>query len=105
MRTLELDTTKDAIDAVEYNVNVGKEFPNRVIVCKDYAKVGDGVLWLMTLATILLPKYSEKDKATTERLRTEAPIENGEVVLVDGEQYKVRVLGAYANCAILDKVA
>lgn len=105
MRTLELDTTEHKFDSVEYNVNVGKKYSSRAVLRKDYEKRGDGILWLLASGVCLKAVYSEKDKATTARLNAEAPIENGEVVLVNGEQYKVRVLGDYSNCAILDKVA
>lgn len=72
---------------------------------RDYQVAGDGILWVMQHAGCLKAVYSDADKAESARLQTPAGIVNdGEIVKVEGKKYKVRVLGKFSNCALLDPV-
>ena len=72
---------------------------------RDYQTEGDGILWVMLNAGVLKSKYSAADKAEMDRLNSgESTVHNREIVQVDGKQYKIRVLGKYSDCAILDQV-
>jgi hypothetical protein len=102
MKTLNI-TTGNFDQLNTFQVNAGK----RVMKCSlmlDYEKVGDGVLWAMSSGSTLKASYTDADRAESERLASETPLENGELVTINGEQYKVRVLGAFSDTAIFDKV-
>ena len=45
--------------------------------------------------------YSSKDVADRERLNALAPVRNGDVVLVDGKKYAVKIVGDYADAGRL----
>jgi hypothetical protein len=79
--------------------------PGHAITCtvhRDYEKVGDGILWFMQRAGCLKSHYTERDRAEQERLREEEPVRHGDIVMVDGRKFRVRVLGDYSNAAVLD---
>jgi hypothetical protein len=33
------------------------------------------------------------------------PVRHGDIVIIDGKQYAVRVIGDYSNCAVFDPLA
>lgn len=108
MRTLEYNP--DSHNAREYKVDVklvhrtGMTLPTRAKLMRDYAKVGDGIYWLMSGGVYLAATQSKKDAETVERLAEETEIEDGEIVLIEEEKYLVKVLGPYSNCAVLEKI-
>jgi hypothetical protein len=69
-----------------------------------YQAENDNVLWIMQCAAVLSDRYSAAEEAERTRLHAETPVENGDIVLVDGAQYKVRVKGNYSDCAILEAI-
>jgi hypothetical protein len=71
---------------------------------QDYEKEGDGIYWAMQRGACLKSVYTDADRAETARLSREPVLLNGEIVLIDGKQYKTRILGNYSNCAIFDAV-
>lgn len=98
MRTLQVqgETTKNELKFKLQGIR------GEVSVFKDYQKAGDGILWGMQHGTMIKGQYSEADLKHSERMRNEISIKNGEVVLIAGKQYKVRILGNYSDCAIFD---
>jgi hypothetical protein len=102
MKTLILAT--DSFDQVNsFNVNAGRRVMTAHLK-QDYDKVGDGIYWALSTGSVLKDKYTAADVAERDRLNSETPLQHGEIVLIDGEQYKTRVLGNYSNCAIFDKI-
>lgn len=53
----------------------------------------------MQHAAVLKDKYTEQDKADSERMRNLEPIKKGEIVLIDGKQYRTEILGNYSDAA------
>lgn len=77
------------------------KYGNRCSLQRDYQKEGDGVYWAMQHGTCLKAHYTEADDA--ERVRLQSPdwiIADGEVVLIDGKQYRTVFKGNYSDCAI-----
>lgn len=103
MRTLTL-TTGNFDRTNTFNLNVGRPGMRRCGLHQDYLKTGDGVLWIMQYAACIASSYTKEEVAERLRLNTSTPVVNGEIVLVDGKTYKVRVLGDYSDAAILDPV-
>lgn len=76
----------------------------RCSLMSGYEKEGDGILWIMQRAGCIAASYSADERAERERLATEAPIANGEIVFVDDAAYRVNVIGNYSNAAVLERV-
>jgi len=73
---------------------------------RDYQKQGDGIYWAMQHGGCLSDHYSEDEIAERHRLRNDpnSQIANGEIVLIDGEEYRMKVNGNYSNAAVFEKV-
>jgi hypothetical protein len=71
---------------------------------KDYKKTNDGILWGLQSGAMIKSYYSEEDRAHSARMNSLEPLKNGEIVLIEGEQYTTRILGNYSDCVIFDKV-
>ena len=71
---------------------------------QDYEKEGDGIYWAMQHGACIKSSYSDADRAETARLSREPVLLNGEIVLIEGKEYKTRILGNYSDCAIFDAV-
>ena len=69
-----------------------------------YKTRDDGVYWALQHSACLQGHYSEADIAHRDRLHNMKPLENGDIVLINGEQYKTRILGNFSDCAIFDKI-
>jgi hypothetical protein len=74
-------------------------------VRKDYKVRGDGILWALQHGASLQSHYSAKDVAERNRLNNNEPVRHGDIVIIDGKQYAVRVIGDYSNCAVFDPLA
>ena len=102
MKTLNLSTGSFDQDNT---FSISKLKYSRCKLFKDYQKEGDGIYWVMLCSAMLKAEYTDKDREEAERLNDPASIiDDGEIVLVDGKQFKVRVLGRYSDCAVLDPV-
>jgi hypothetical protein len=103
MKTLTLSTGSFDQDNT---FSISKLKYSRCKLFKDYKVEGDGIYWVMLCSAMLKAEYTDKDREESARLSEPASaVDDGEVVLVDGKQFKVRVLGQYSDCAILDPVA
>lgn len=69
---------------------------------KDYQKQGDGIFWAMKKSACLKAQYTAKDDEERTRLNNMEPLQANEIVVIDGKEYKVRVLGNFSDCAIFD---
>ena len=61
-----------------------------------------GMFWALKRNTRLKDIYTEDDRAESARLNASEPICDGEIVEIEGNKYKVRVLGNFTDCAVFD---
>jgi hypothetical protein len=76
----------------------------KVSLHRDYKVAGDGILWAMQSGSCLKAQYSDKDIAERDRLNAATPVRHGDIVQIEGKQYRTRVLGDYSDCAIFDTI-
>jgi hypothetical protein len=69
---------------------------------QDYKQRGDGILWGLCAGSALQATYTAEQIAHRDRMRQMEPIQSGEIVTINGQQYKARVLGNYSDCVIFD---
>lgn len=87
-----------------FTVNAGKTFPRTCSLQRDYEKEGDGVYWAMQHSGCVKAAYTTADGQERDRLGAMVPLTQGDIVVIDGKQYKTRVLGDFSDCAIFDPV-
>jgi hypothetical protein len=88
-----------------FSVNVGRRYAGfECSLRQGYRTKDDGIYWIMQHSTVLANSYSTDETKQRERLKSETPLQNGEVVLIEGEHYIIRVKGNYSDCAILEKI-
>ena len=108
MKTLKVST--GSFDHVNtFNVNVRnpvlrEAYPRKCSLHRDYKKKGDGILWIMQHPGCIASSYSQSEIDEMSRLRNSDPIVADEIVKVGRKKFKVRMLGDYSSCAILDPV-
>ena len=73
-----------------------------VCLMQDYEKEGDGIYWGMTDTVMIKDSYTQADKDEKKRIRESEPVEHGDIVIIEGCEYKARVLGDYSNCVVFD---
>lgn len=71
-----------------------------VILLKDYNKVGDGILWGLQKSIMIKSHYTDEEIALKKKVREMKPLQNNQIVLIDGDEHIVQVLGNYSDCAI-----
>lgn len=69
---------------------------------RGYKTEDDGIIWAMKHSACLKGRYTAKDIEETNRLGAMQPVCTGDVVVIDGHQYRARVLGDFSDCAIFD---
>jgi hypothetical protein len=92
-------------DASLFNLEVTDRRGTRNLRC--YAHDGrgyDGKPFINQNSSCLKSHYTDEDRATTERLRTEEPVRHGDVVTLSGKTYRVHVNGDYSDAAKLIEV-
>lgn len=67
---------------------------------RDYRDSGEGVV-LMQEPTFLADSYSEAEIAMRKRVASEEPVRDGDIVEVEGERFRVRILGNYSDAGRL----
>lgn len=72
---------------------------------RDYQRKGDSIYWGLQVSAVLKDRYTAIDVAERERIATQTPVRNGDVVMIDGRNYTARVLGDYSNAVVFDEVA
>ena len=98
-----LELTADTLD----NSRVFKleKLPHSFVsLHKDYEKQGDGIYWGMQHGGCVKDVYTEQDNADRERFNALAPLSHGDIVEIDGQQYKLRYLGDHSDCCVFDRV-
>lgn len=69
-----------------------------------FNSVDESVVYLMKQSACLKDVYSDADRAESARLREMTPVRTGDMVTVDGKQYRVRILGNYSDAGRLDPI-
>lgn len=103
LRTL-IVSTSNFDQTNTFNLSVGYTTKTVSLMC-GYDTMTDGVYWAMSAGSCLKSVYTAEDVAEQDRLASEEAIKDGDIVIINNEQYKVRVLGDYSDAAIFDKVA
>lgn len=102
MKTLTI--SQDSFDtASRFTINLNGLY-SEASLHKDYQTIGDNIFWALKKSACLQSHYSAEDIAHRDHLRSMQPLEHGDLVMIEGEQYKVRILGNFSDCAIFDKV-
>ena len=69
-----------------------------------YQSKNDGIYWALQGAVCMKQEYTEQDLAETNRLNSLIPIKHKDIVTINNEYYKVKVLGNFSDCAIFEKI-
>lgn len=64
----------------------------------------DGQIYIMKQADCIKDTYTDADRAEQLRLDAQTPLRTGDLVTVDGQQYRVRILGNYSDAGRLDQI-
>ena len=106
--TKELKIATDNFDQTNtFNVEVRGRLDTNTIKCQlrqNYQKQDDGIYWAMSVGAMIKDSYTEMDKAETVRLYSEDPVRNGDTVIIEGKNYKAKVLGAYSDACIFEEI-
>lgn len=62
---------------------------------------GDEGMFIMKQSVCLKDQYTAKDDEERRRLNAMAPVRDGDIVEVEGKQYKVKILGNYSDAGRL----
>ena len=76
-----------------------------VCLMQGYEKEDDGIYWGMADSIMIKSVYTQADRDEKKRIRENEPVVDGEIVMIDGDKYKARVLGDFSNCVVFDPVA
>lgn len=109
MRTLTKRTDSfDKINSfgIEYKNWRGLKDVKGVYLMQGYQKADDGIYWAMEKTVCVSSHTTQAERDELDRIYNNPPIVNGELVLINNEVHKTRLLsgGAYSNTAIFDKV-
>lgn len=72
--------------------------------CRKFPNPEDNKVFIMQKSACLKSHYTPEDIAHRERMNKMVPLKAGEIVLFEGKEYKVRILGNYSDCGRLDPV-
>ena len=104
MKTLSITTETMQYDKV-FTMDIGaKHGYIEVSLYQGYKTEDDGIFWGLQHSACLKSNYSQSDIDYRDRLNNMETVKNGEIVLIDGKQYKTRVIGNFSNCAVFDPV-
>ena len=65
---------------------------------------GDEGIYIMKRSACLKDAYSDSDRAESARLLAMTPLRTGDIVEVNGKQYRVSILGNYSDAGRLQPV-
>lgn len=103
MKTLQIST--DSFDNINVFTFEELKFSQKCSLHQGYKTRDDGIYWAMLHSSVLKASYTDEDHALANRLQSgKYTLTNGEIVLIEGKQYKTRYLGKYSDCAIFDPV-
>ncbi len=76
----------------------------KVSLYQGYDTKDDGIFWGLASGATVKSSYSQADKDEQKRLREEAPVEDDDIVMIEGNKYRANVLGDYSNCVVFEAV-
>ena len=56
-----------------------------------YQTSDDGIWWALDGCSIIASHWSDEQLANKKRIKEEAPVEDGDTVMIEGDTYKVRI--------------
>lgn len=65
---------------------------------------GDEGIYIMKKSACLKDQYSDKDREESARLLAMTPLRTGDIVELNGQQYRVSILGNYSDAGRLKPV-
>lgn len=65
---------------------------------------GDEGIYIMKKSACLKAQYSDKDREESARLLAMTPLRTGDIVELNGQQYRVSILGNYSDAGRLKPV-
>lgn len=65
---------------------------------------GDEGIYIMKKSACLKAQYSDKDREESARLLAMTPLRTGDIVELNGKQYRVSILGNYSDAGRLQPV-
>ena len=86
-------------DEALFNLEVTDRRGTRNLRC--YAKFYPDEAFINQASAMIKSSYTDKDRATSDRLATEAPVRHGDIITLEGNQYRVHVNGDYCDAAKL----
>lgn len=69
-----------------------------------YSKKDDGIYWGLQHGVCIQSSYTSEEVAHFIRMENDKSIQDGEIVLIEDEKYKVTTLGNFSNCVIFEKM-
>lgn len=102
--TMTLNFKNDTYRSASFRVAIASRRGERTITCYLFNSKDEGKIWILQEPACLKDKYSEVDVAELARLNAMTPIRNGDIVEVEGQQYKVRIQGNYSDAGYLVKI-
>ena len=89
-----------------FNVVVRGRLDTNTMKCQlrhNYQKSDDGIYWALSVGGVLQGIYDNGDIEERARLLQEEPVKNGDLVLINGKEYRAKVLGAYSDACIFEE--
>lgn len=89
---------------VSFRVAIQGRKGEHTITCYLFNSEDEGKIWILQESACLKSHYSVKDHAELDRLAAMTPVRDGDMVEVEGQQYKVKILGDYSDAGYLIKI-
>jgi hypothetical protein len=100
MKVLTLNT--DSFD--NFNVFKLAGVRGKIALHKDYKVAGDGIYWGLQHSAILKSHYTEYDDMCIKNFEAMTEITNGEIVMIENEEYITRINGNYSDACVFEKI-
>jgi hypothetical protein len=81
----------------------GVSLPRRTATCSlrlGYNTRNDGIYWALQHSGVLADSYTNAEINERRRIQSETPVQNGDVVQIDGRNYAAKVLGNYSDAVV-----
>lgn len=104
MRMLNITTDNfDTVNSFEIAVQSKRTGLQSRIRCQ-LRQTSDGMLWALNTGSCIKSHYTVEDRAEQARLAAETPIADGDLVVIEGREYRIKVNGAYSDAAVFTPV-